>query len=175
MPAMNATPPAELTPDERRARLDALARREYADLSPDERAEAAALVDAEVLDWKRQLAARLLDDARERRRTKREVADLVGQQEGHVGRMINEPERMSERFVALLSLCVPGYEGAYAEFRRRADRLYLPAGLDLSARDAKLAEVNRALRDQLPTLLEAVEKLKEAARAEAPPDEDSRD
>jgi len=165
-------PPVPSTATERRARLDALARREFAALTADERAEAAYLVELDLVDFKADLAARLAADAKERRRTKREVADLVGQQEGHVGRMINEPERMSERFVALLSLCVPGYEGAYAEFRRRADRIYLPAGLDLAARDAKLAEVNRALRDQLPTLLEAVEKLKAAAREDAPQEDD---
>lgn len=162
---MTSAPRAHLTPEQRRARLDAIVQREYADLSPEERAEAAELVRTDVADWKRELAARLASDARERRRTKRQVADLVGQQEGHVGRMINEPEKMSEQFIALLSVCVPGYEHAYIELRRRADRLYLPGGLEAAPRDVKLQEVARALREKLPELQDAVARLMAVSEA----------
>jgi len=137
-------------------------------LNNDLRHEAETLVTADVNEWRAEIAARLRADLVAEKFTRRAAAEMVGVHESYMGRVIAEPERMSDRVVGLLSITVAGYEDVYAELRRRADQLYLtePGRAPASTSDAaaaRLREITKALQDDLPAVLAAVAKLEALA------------
>lgn len=132
-------------------------------MSAETRAEADELLAAEVDEWRLEVGSRLQADVTAGAYTRRAISLMVGVHESYVSKTLSDPVKISERFVALLSVAVPGYEDVYAEFRRRADQLYLPGGeLPRTSElvDARLGEIAKAMNEELPKLQAALDKFK---------------
>lgn len=154
---------ALLAPEDRRARLKSLIAIGFPSLSQELRAEVERLIDQEVDEWRGAVQSRLRSDQQSGRYSKRQIAGMVGMHETYIGRAMLDPSKMSEHIIALLSVAVPGYEDVYAEFRRRADQLYLPGGeLPRTSElvDARLGEIAKAMNEELPKLQAALDKFK---------------
>ena len=154
---------AQLGSEATRARLQSLIGVGFPNLSEELRAEVAALVAQDVDEWRRTVQARLKADQQSGRYTKRQLSKMVGMHETYVGRAIIDQTKMSEHIIALLSVAVPGYEDVYAEFRRRADQLYLPGGQippTTELVEARLVAIARAMHDELPKMQAALDLFK---------------
>jgi hypothetical protein len=154
----------------RRARLDQFKRVGFCRLSPTEQLEAETLVDQDVLDWCAELAAQLKSDVDSRRFTKRWLAATIGITESYMGKAMADPEKMSPRIVARLSMMIPGYESAYAELRSRADQLWLtesapvfPASQNLLTDLQLFREAVVPMQAALPALMRQLDILAAAA------------
>ena len=146
----------------------------FSELSDELKRELSDLVDADADAWRAEVSRRLRCDFEAGRFTKRAVASSMGVHESYISRVLAEPHKMSERFLGLLSLAVPGYGDVYLELRRRLDRLYLPAGPDtrdaVARNAARLRDLNRAIQEQLPAAMAALERLKELSKKDGPGD-----
>ena len=162
------------TPKGRRSRLNYLISLGFGSLNDDLRSELDALVAADVDEWRHEVGRRLTADIASGRFTRHAIAQLLGMHESYIGRCVSSPNKISERIMGLLSLLVPGYGDVYAEFRRRADQIYLPATEQILAaaeRDAsRLNELTRELQAQLPAALAALAKIKELSGKVGPND-----
>ena len=138
-------------------------------LSPAKRAEADRLLTDYVTAHLEDIAARLLEDVRIGRYTKRFLAGLIGVSEGYLGDALRNPVKLSERVVAMISVTVPGYADAYQELRRRADAFYLPGGLTgatpPAAPSGQLVRVRAVAAKELAAVEAACQRLREALQA----------
>jgi hypothetical protein len=155
---------ASLAPSERGARLKSLICIGFPSLSQELRDEVTRLIEADIDEWRLEVGSRLQATVESGRFTRRAISLMVGVHESYVSKSLGEPSKISERFIALVSVAVPGYEDVYAEFRRRADQLYLPGGqlpATTAQVDARLGEIARAMERELPAAMAALERLKE--------------
>lgn len=97
-----------------------------------------------------------------------EIAKLIGYTPASVNYHINNPEKMSDRFIKLVAQNVPGFAEVWSEYQVLENDELVPLG-QAEIRDFK--QVIDMLEGQLQTGLEAVAKMRRRIDRADPPEE----